>query len=88
MTQSTAPFSTRRITDNSLKTPVTPSNVLRVFCGNCPKVFMKGNQIMRKIGKIWGVDVMFWHIVAAFVGAAVIYYGAVMFIIMGGILTS
>ncbi len=43
---------------------------------------------MRKIGKIWGVDVMFWHIVAAFVGAAVIYYGAVMFIIMGGILTS
>ena len=43
---------------------------------------------MRKIGKIWGVDVYFWHIVAAVVASAVIYYLMVMFIIMGEILTS
>ena len=43
---------------------------------------------MRKLGKIWGVDVYFWHIVAAIVGAAVTYYLMVMFILMGQILTN
>lgn len=43
---------------------------------------------MRKLGKIWGVDVYFWHIVAAIVGAAVMYYLMVMFLLMGEILTS
>jgi len=38
--------------------------------------------------KIWDIEIPFWYIPAAIVGAAVVYYLMVMFLLMGEILTS